>query len=174
MKPETLQIKKLTSERLTLIPFTTKISENIIKNNFSDITKMGFIKGISWPDKDVIETIPRIIKKLAKVAAPTGYESWMIIKNDTLEVIGDIGFKGYNVQTKNIDLGYGIIKEERRKGYAEEACLKIINWAFTQEKVREITACCLVNNFSSINLLKKLKFRDIKVEKGFIYWSLTG
>lgn len=174
MKPETLQIKKLTTERLTLIPFTTKICENIIKNNFSDITKMGFIKGISWPDKDVIETIPRIIKNLAKVAAPTGYESWMIIKNDTLEVIGDIGFKGYNVQIQNIDLGYGIIKEERRKGYAEEACLKIINWAFTQEKVREIMACCQVNNFSSINLLKKLKFRDIKVEKGFIYWSLPG
>ena len=50
--------------------------------------------------------------------SPTGFESWMIIKKDTLEIIGDLGFKGFNHQKGSIDLGYGIIKEERQKGYA--------------------------------------------------------
>ena len=172
MKLISLKLINLTSERLTLIPFTIEICENIIKNDFKVITNMGFIRGISWPDEDVKETLPRIINNLSKVASPTGFESWMIIKNDTQEIIGDIGFKGYKEETQNIDLGYGIIKEERRKGYAEEACTKLISWSFTQEKVKEITACCLVNNFSSINLLKKLKFKDIKIENGFLFWSL--
>ncbi len=174
MKSLALKPSNLTLERLTLIPFTIEICENIIKNDFKVITHMGFIKGKGWPDEDVMETLPRIINNLSKVASPTGFESWMIIKNDTLEIIGDIGFKGYNEETQNIDLGYGIIKEERRKGYAEEACTKLISWSFTQEKVKEITACCLINNISSINLLKKLKFKDIKIESGYLYWSLRN
>jgi ribosomal-protein-alanine N-acetyltransferase len=39
----------------------------------------------------------------------------MIIKKDTKEIIGDLGFKGFNDKDENVDIGYGIIKEERRK-----------------------------------------------------------
>lgn len=53
---------------------------------------MGFKKGKSWPDKDVTETLPKIINNLALVEAPAGFESWMIIKKDTFEIIGDAGF----------------------------------------------------------------------------------
>ena len=89
-----------------------------MNNDFADLYKMGLKKGKSWPDSDVIETLPKIIKNLFKVESPTGFESWMVIKKDSLEIIGDVGFKGFNYKEENIDLGYGIIKEERRKGYA--------------------------------------------------------
>jgi hypothetical protein len=36
----------------------------------------------------------------------------MIIKKDTLEVIGDLGFKGFNMEKENIDLGYGIYYDQ--------------------------------------------------------------
>lgn len=172
MKTQTLQIDRLKTERLILIPFTTQMCKNFINNDFSDLNKWGFKKGKSWPDDDVIETLPRIINNLSKVASPTGFESWMIIKNDTLEVIGDAGFKGYNYEEANIDIGYGIIKEERRKGYAAEAAKALINWAFSDEIVKEITAQCVINNFSSINLLKKLNFIQTKKENEMVYWSL--
>lgn len=54
----------------------------------------------------------------------------MIIKKDTLEIICDAGFKGFNSIENNADIGYGIIKEERRNGYAEEAVIELISWAF--------------------------------------------
>lgn len=99
------------------------------------IQKNGTIKkGKSWPDSDVLETLPRIINNLTKVSSPTGYESWMIIKKDTLEIIGDLGFKGFNNREENIDIEYGIIKEERRKGFAEEAVREIIKWAFLNKR----------------------------------------
>ena len=96
----------------------------------------------------------------------------MIIKNETSEIIGDLGFKGFNYEKGNIDIGYGIIKEERGKGYAEEATKTLIKWAFTEEIVKEITASCFIDNASSIKLLKKLNFKVTKNDNEMIHWSL--
>ncbi|MEO7446047.1 MAG: GNAT family N-acetyltransferase [Ferruginibacter sp.] len=172
MKVKHLEIERLNTERLILIPFTIQICKNFLKEDYSDLERWNFKKGKSWPDNDVIETLPKIINNLSKVESPTGFESWMIIKKDTLEIIGDLGFKGFNYEDENIDIGYGIIKEERRKGYAEEAVSEIIKWAFSNEIVREITANCLTENINSINLLTKLKFIQLKTENGMIYWAL--
>lgn len=174
MKAESLKIKQLTTERLLLIPFTIQICKNVLNDDYSDLERLNLKKGKSWPDNDVIETLPRIITNLSKVTTPTGFESWMIIKKDTSEIIGDLGFKGFNPKENNIDLGYGIIKEERRKGFAEEAVKEIINWAFSNEIIKEITANCLTENTSSINLLTKFNFSQLKIENGMIYWSLAN
>ena len=174
MKVEYLKIDKLITDRLILVPFTIQACKNLLNDDYSDLKKWNFKKGKSWPDNDVLETLPKIINNLSKVEFPTGFESWMIVKKKTLEIIGDLGFKGFNYEDENIDIGYGIIVEERRKGYAEEAVKEIIKWAFTNELVREITANCLTENISSINLLTKFNFIQFRTENGMIYWTLKN
>jgi [ribosomal protein S5]-alanine N-acetyltransferase len=174
LKAQALKINKLVTERLTLIPYTTEICKNILNSNFEDLFKLGLQKGKSWPDEDVIETLPKIIINLSKVASPTGFESWMIVKKDSSEIIGDIGFKGFNYKQENADIGYGIIKEERRKGFAEEAATALIKWAFSKKIVKEITANCLIDNVGSINLLRKLNFVETKEDEEMVYWSLQN
>jgi ribosomal-protein-alanine N-acetyltransferase len=168
----TLQIDKLTTTRLILVPYTIEICNGIIKDDFNILQAMGLKKGRSWPDADVMDTLPKIINNLSAVAAPTGFESWMIIKADTLEIIGDAGFKGFNYEERSADLGYGIIKEERKRGYAFEATAALINWAFSNETVREITARCLVGNAASINLLRKMNFMETKFDDEMVCWTL--
>lgn len=172
MKIVELEINKLETARLILIPYTIEMCENILLKDFDLLYHKGFIRGKSWPDGDVIETIPRIIKNLITNNYTTGFESWLIIKKSTKEIIGDVGFKGYNLKSQNVDLGYGIISEERRNGYAEEASRQLINWALKFDFVNEITANCLNNNFQSVNLLKKLNFSEVKENENMIYWSL--
>jgi [ribosomal protein S5]-alanine N-acetyltransferase len=174
MRKLVLENDRLNTERLILIPFTMEICKNLINNDFGDLFRMGLKKGKGWPDADAIETLPKIIANLSKVESPTGFESWMIIKNDTFEVIGDLGFKGFNHEGENIDIGYGIIKEERRKGYAEEAATALINWAFSNDIVKEITARCLLGNISSINLLKKFNFIETRQDSEMTYWLLQN
>lgn len=174
MKVKKLEIDKLITERLILIPYTKKLCISILNGDYRDLEILNLKKGKSWPDEDVLDTLPRIINNLNKVEYPTGYESWMIIKKDTSEIIGDLGFKGFNSQEENIDLGYGIIKEERRKGYAEEAVSEIIKWAFSNKIVKEITASCLTANVSSVNLLNKFNFIQLKTEDDMIYWNLRN
>lgn len=174
MKVEKLNIKELLTERLILMPFTLQICRNLLDNDFSDLDKMGLVKGKNWPDDDVIETLPKIMNNLSRLEAPTGFESWMIIKKESLEVIGDAGFKGFNFQKENADIGYGIIKEERRKGYAEEALRALLNWAFSNKIVKEITANCSLDNTGSARLLKKLHFMEIFKDDEMVYWSLQN
>jgi ribosomal-protein-alanine N-acetyltransferase len=174
MKVKKLEIDKLITERLILIPYTIDLCRNILDCDYRDLKVLNLKKGKSWPDADVLDTLPRIINNLNKVEYPTGYESWMIIKKDTSEIIGDLGFKGFNNEEENIDLGYGIIKEERRKGYAAEAVSEIIKFAFSKNMVKEITANCATENISSINLLIKFNFRQIKIENDMIYWNLIN
>jgi ribosomal-protein-alanine N-acetyltransferase len=174
MKVECLKIDKIITDRLILIPFTIQVCRNLLNGDYSDLENWNLKKGKSWPDNDVIETLPKIINNLSKVESPTGFESWMIIKKETLEIIGDLGFKGFNYKDENIDIGYGIIKEERRKGYAEEAVNEIIKWAFSNEIVRKITANCLAENINSINLLTKFNFIELSTENGMIYWTLEN
>lgn len=174
MKVKKLEIDKLITERLILIPYTKDLCRNILNGDYRDLEVLNLKRGKSWPDADVLDTLPRIINNLNKVEHPTGYESWMIIKKETSEIIGDLGFKGFNNKEKNIDLGYGIIKEERRKGYAEEAVSAIIKWAFSNKIVKEITANCFTENVSSINLLNKFNFIQLKTENDMIYWNLNN
>lgn len=172
MNLDDLEKKELLSDRLILIPFTLKFCVNISNNDFSDLKTLNLIRGVNWPDDEVVETLPKIIRNLSKVDYPTGFESWMIVKRDTREIIGDVGFKGFNFVEKSCDIGYGIVKEERKKGYAEEASRMLIEWAFSNDFLDKITACCLIDNIDSVNLLKKLNFIEYSRDKTTIYWSL--
>ncbi|GEM50381.1 GNAT family N-acetyltransferase [Empedobacter brevis] len=172
MKIKEITINELETERLILVPFTIDICENMLYNDFNMLYEKGFVKSKDWPDKDMMDTVPKIIQKLLIHNYVTGFESWMIIRKDTKEIIGDVGFKGYNAEEQSVDIGYGIIRKERRKGFAEEACRGLIKWAFSQGIVKEITAKSFSDNVKSINLLKKLGFEKIFEYKEFVYWSL--
>lgn len=173
MEKNPYQINNIETERLILIPFTTQICNEILANKFNTIENLELKRGKNWPDHEMMETLPKILFNLSKVNSPTGFESWMIIKKDTNEIIGDVGFKGYNTIFHKADIGYGIIEAERKKGYASEAVKGLINWAFTSENLELITATTLINNTDSIKLLEILHFNQIEQEDNFFYWELT-
>ena len=160
------------TNRLVLLPFTTQICTEIRNNNFELITTLGLKKGINWPDLDILETLPKIITNLAKVNVPTGFESWMIIKKETNEIIGDLGFKGYQEQSHSCDIGYGLIEAERSNGYALEATQGLINWVLKNDASITITATTHISNNSSIKLLQKLNFIECNRDNTFIHWQL--
>ena len=164
--------KIIFTDRLVLFPFNAKICNEILNSNFKTIESLGLKKGLNWPDVDILETLPKIILNLSKVQSPTGFESWMIVKKETNEIIGDIGFKGFNASTNSCDIGYGIIEAERRKGYAEEATKAITNWILKNDYSISITAATLLNNSASIQLLQKLNFIEINRNEVFIFWKL--
>lgn len=173
MNVNLFEINPIETERLILIPFTKEIAQDILDSNFESIEVLNLKRGTNWPDQDIIETLPKIIFNLSKVISPTGFESWMIVKKDTKEIIGDVGFKGYNTLFNKADIGYGIIEAERKKGFASEAVKALINWAYTNEALTLISATTLIDNTDSIQLLKRLHFIKIEQENDFFYWELT-
>ncbi|QNK63740.1 GNAT family N-acetyltransferase [Pedobacter sp. PAMC26386] len=153
-----MQLEKINTERLYLIPFTPDICKEALNHEFSSLAAIGIQLGDGWPDADMLDTLPRIIDKLNLVDTPSGFESWMIIERETNAIIGDTGFKGLPDVNGTIDVGYGITASARRKGYATEAVKGLINWALQQPEVTGITASCEISNVTSAKLLKALGF----------------
>lgn len=162
---------KIQTARLTLIPFTIGICQESLSHNFTAIKSLGIYPGKGWPDEETIDTLPRIIKNLNKVGQPSGFESWMIIENERKLLIGDIGFKGLPNLNGEIDLGYGIIENERKKGFAIEASSAVLQWAFEQKNVSAITASCHTSNFGSQKILSLLNFSILKKDDEMIFWK---
>ena len=167
-----MQLKRITTGRLYLIPFTIGICEATLNHNYTVLTDMGITLGTGWPDEDTLDTLPRIINNLRLVTEPTGFESWMIIEKETNAIIGDAGFKGRPDWRGDIDLGYGIISSARRRGYATEAAQGLIGWAFKQTGLKRITARCEASNAGSIKVIQALGFNNTGIREGLLHWEL--
>lgn len=167
-----MNIENLETERLLLIHFTKLLCELVINKNFEGLKNKGLMPGNGYPDQETLETIPKILANLELVDAPTGFESWLIITKEEMKIIGDIGFKGIPNSSGEVDLGYGIIESERRKGYALEAATALSNWALSHPDVKKITAKCLIDNNGSAKILEKLDFKRTARDNNMQHWSL--
>lgn len=160
------------TSRLVLLPFTKIICEEALNNSIITLASLGITPCDGWPDLETLDTLPRILQNLNKVEEPSGFESWMMIEKSTNTIIGDIGFKGLPNETSEIDLGYGVIASQRKKGFAHEAAAGIVSWAFQQKTVEAITASCHADNIGSQKILSLLNFSVLKQEDEMIYWRL--
>ncbi|WP_316753441.1 GNAT family N-acetyltransferase [Pedobacter gandavensis] len=167
-----MKSKKITTERLYLLPFTVQIAKDVMAGDFTSLSTLGLKLGKGWPDEDLMECLPRIIENLNLVAAPSGFESWMIIDKASKSLVGDVGFKGRPAAEGVVDLGYAIIESERGKGYAAEAARGLIKWAFKQPEVKMITAKCAHVNEGSTKTLSNLGFYQKFIKEEMVHWFL--
>lgn len=167
-----MKSKKITTERLYLLPFTMKIAKEVMDGQFTSLAELGLKLGKGWPDEDLMECLPRIIGNLELVEEPSGFESWMVIDKENKTLIGDAGFKGQPNEEGVVDLGYSIVGAERRKGYAAEAATGLIEWAFKQPEVKVITARCAHVNEASTKTLTALGFYQKFIKEEIVHWFL--
>ncbi|MFS0865017.1 GNAT family N-acetyltransferase [Fredinandcohnia sp. 179-A 10B2 NHS] len=100
-----------------------------------------------------------------------GWYVWLAKRKEDGKTVGDIGFKGKPVNG-TVEIGYGIDPDEHNKGYATEAAIALVEWAFLHEAVRKVQAECDIDNVASIRVLEKLGMKRIEEMKGMIYWGL--
>lgn len=168
-----MNILKLETERLLLIPFTKQLCHLVNDKNFIALQNEGLNTGEGYPDQETLDTIPKIVANIELSDGPTGFESWVIITKKEMKIIGDVGFKGVPNQSGEVDLGYGIIASERKKGYAFEAAKALSDWALSNSDVKKITAKCLIENIGSAKILEKLNFKIVNKDATMLHWILT-
>ena len=116
--------------------------------------------------------IQSYLEKLQEDPELWGWGVWLVLQQDTREVLGDIGFKGKPVD-ETVEVGYGFVPEARNKGYATESVRALVQWAFSTKEVKQIMAECLGENQASINVLEKLGMQRTDEKNDMIYWKLT-
>jgi RimJ/RimL family protein N-acetyltransferase len=94
---------------------------------------------------------------------------WMIVERDTNTVVGDIGFMGPPADGR-VELGFSVIPDRRRRGYAGEAARSLVAWALRQPGVDEVIARSETANVASARTLVAAGFSRSGERDGIVEW----
>lgn len=165
-----MKINNLNTERLTLVPVTQRIVKGLLEGSYQEIEKMGLHLNEMWPTNDTKDILPIIHNAFDKNPEPSGFEFWMIVRKENMEIIGDIGFHGKPDEKGEVEIGFGFVELERGKGFGYEALSAIMAWLKTQESVKAIKADCLITNKASIRILEKSGMHEVFRNEMYIFW----
>jgi len=146
------------TERLTIRQFESTDASFIVEL----LNDEQFIKNIG--DKQV-RTANDAIEYLQKGPMATyenfGFGLYMLELKECHTPIGMCGLlKRDNLEYA--DLGFSLLPQYYRKGYAKEASLAVLNEARDNYKLEKVSAITALHNIGSIHLLKSLGFNFIK------------
>ncbi len=119
----------------------------------------GFSLPSGWPDKHD-ERFLRL--RLAQLQADPEAEPWLvraiILRGPRRRMIGHIGFHGPPKEGA-AEMGYTIFERYRRRGFALEAAVSLMDWASSEHGVNRFIVSISPENEPSLALAAKMGFQ---------------
>ena len=155
------------TERLELRPGTASALEAALESDAALATALGVTVPTSWPpelyDADAIRWTLAQLGDRAD-GGPFGFHHIILRSGQPGTgtrgtLIGVGGFKGPPDERGEVELGYGVLSEFQRRGYASEAVRAWIALAFGHPGVRIVVGQTLASLVASIGVLEKSGFQ---------------
>jgi ribosomal-protein-alanine N-acetyltransferase len=86
---------------------------------------------------------------------------YYVVEADADQAIGAGGFKGAPDESGTVEIGYSIVPERRRRGFAREAVNGWLEHAFADPRVTRVIAHTLADLEPSIGVLRSVGFRFV-------------
>jgi len=167
----------LRTERLQLVAVTLEHARAELASPRRLEKLLGAHVPPSWPPPLNDEKSLRwTIDALAAHPQHVGWFAWYFLHREhaELRLIGLGGFKGPPAADGSVEIGYGIVPECHRFGFAPEAVRALVAWAFAHPEVKRVTAQTLPELRPSIRVLEKCGFTSIGAgwDEGAIAFAL--
>lgn len=156
---QALSLRLIKSRRLNLVAATPELIEQDIEGRDFLSAALDVSVPNSWPpDLYGPRTMQFALTQLDDVAEH-GWSFWYLLTHEEpSELVGICGFKGRPDESGSVEIGYSILGEFQRKGFATEAVARLVGWAFSHHNVSEVCAETLPHLVQSINVLQKNGF----------------
>ncbi len=151
----------LTTARLKLFPCTPEIAQAALTDKSQTENLLGVRVSDDWYTSEVQDFLPEYVLMSRSEELLKGWGLWLMIHPCEGVLIGDLGFGGKPDETGTVEIGYEVLEAYRHQGYALEAALELVDWAFKQSAVKRIIAHCTRDNLASIQILKKLGMQQL-------------
>jgi RimJ/RimL family protein N-acetyltransferase len=174
---------KLSTERLDLIAGTKELYRARVDERELLGRELGAEVPAGWPpplfDQDAMDWMSKYLDEQPDAGGWTFYFVVLREQPDAPDarptVIGGCGFKGKPSADGTVEIGYSMLPEFQRAGYATEAAGALVRWAFSQAEVARVVAETYPELLPSIRVLEKNNFRFIGdgSEERVILFALT-
>jgi ribosomal-protein-alanine N-acetyltransferase len=131
--------------------------------------KLNSIVSKKWPsgeyDRDAMEFFLSCFESGGKSA-----KGWYAINIDAISkkrsLVGSGGYFGPPDREGVVEIGYSVLPEWQRRGYATEIVNSLVSHDFFYEKTKNIVAHTLPENEASIRVLISTGFKEVGINKG--------
>lgn len=96
--------------------------------------------------------------------------SRVVIRRDTDQIIGDLGWKGGPDPDGTVEIGYGLAAGSRGLGYGAEAVGAFVAWALGPGGALTVAAEVVADNLASRRLLERLGFTVHRVAGATVWY----
>jgi ribosomal-protein-alanine N-acetyltransferase len=169
----------IVTERLELVPATPESARAALLGRAELGARLGVIVPESWPP-DLLDSaaLEFTLERLAEGPEHEGWWLYFIVLSNGgpgRVLIGGAGYKGPPSSDGTVEVGYGIVGDRQRRGYATEAVQGLLGGAFGHGAVQRVIAETLPELTASIRVLLKCGFRLIGEgsEPGVIRFEVT-
>lgn len=169
----------IATERLELVPATVALARAALDTSEALAARLDVVVPDTWPpeflDPPALEFT---LDRLAEGARQAGWWLHFVVltrgaRGRTL--IGSAGYKGPPSPDGTVEVGYGIVRDHQRQGYASETVRALLEHAFAVPAVHRVIAETLPELTPSIGVLRKCGFRLVGdgSEPGVIRFEIT-
>ncbi len=154
-----LPASTITTPRLELIDATpSMIRADRDGGDFAAAT--GLMVPPAWPpehwDRDALTWL---LNKMAEYPNAAGWGRYIALKSDGQPLlIGTCGCVGPPEATEDVEVGYSILPECQRNGFATEAVTAWVDWVFRFSHVRSVNAQTFPHLAGSLGVLRRCGF----------------
>jgi ribosomal-protein-alanine N-acetyltransferase len=160
--------------QISFSPFPTLQTERLFlrKLSLDDAEEIFYLRSNKHINKYIdriratsVEDANNFIIKTNQAIENNEYIDWAITFKDDSRLIGSICLWNINEEENKAEVGYELLPEFQRKGIANEALSKIIEFGFDVMQLYKIEAYTHKENIASTKLLEKFGFvRDLHEE----------
>jgi ribosomal-protein-alanine N-acetyltransferase len=166
----------LESHRLRLIAATPGLIAMDLRGRRALAEALGVIVPPNWPpdlyDRNALEYAAAQLRDPAE-------RNWSFryLVERTSEpgvLVGICGFKGRPDTGGSVEIGYSMLHQYRNRGLATEAVSRLVAWAFSHGRVREVTAETLPHLRQSIRVMEKsgMRYSGPGSEHGVVRYAI--
>jgi RimJ/RimL family protein N-acetyltransferase len=152
----------IVTDRLELVSATAALLRMALEGDASLALALDARLPSSWPPEFYgTNSVQSTLDRLVQEPEHLGWSMHYFILRDGRVLIGYGGYKGPPGETGTVEVGYSIVDEYQRKGYATEATRGFIARAFAEAATTRVIAETMPDRTASIRVLEKIGFRFI-------------
>jgi len=161
--------------RMRLVPATAELVRAELTSKVALAEALGALVPANWPPEDWADVLPLFLEFLEGESQHVGWYGWYGLLTDAqpgaLVLAAGGGFKG-PPEDGEVEIGYAVLPQFQRRGYATEMVVALTAWALAQAGVERVIAEVKAENHPSLRVLAKAGFQLVGEgkEPGSLCW----